>query len=335
MHPVNFPVEEDEMKKAAYDFDCAVIGGGPGGYASTLFLLRFQHRVGFFHGGKPRVEWAPFIHNYPGYERGISGKQLLRKFARHLSAYPKLTEVKSNATVRRYQNGFEIFDEKNRRYTAKKVVLATGIEDTQPVLENRDDLRKVGVLRYCSVCDGYESTHQSIAVLVADDFGLQKAMFISNWTNRITVLIPPKFKISARRKNQLAGMKIRVVPCEAMKIEWNAKRLKVKVTPDSAPAFWARVVYVELGCEVNASAFSHLRGLRRTKEGFIIVTSEQRTSIHGVYAVGDCVNQLGQVSVAVGQAAVAASCIHDSLIYEGMESSVRSKNATCRARASV
>ena len=72
--------------------------------------------------------------------------------------------------------------------------------------------------------------------------------------------------------------------------------------------------YVELGCTVNDSAWGHLRGLRRSPDGFLNTTMEQRTNIPGLFAVGDCVNLLGQISVAAGQAAVAATIIHNDLL---------------------
>ena len=73
--------------------------------------------------------------------------------------------------------------------------------------------------------------------------------------------------------------------------------------------------YVALGVEFDKTAVQHLNNLRRTKDGFIQTSSHQETSISGLYAVGDCVNALAQVSVAIGQAALAATRIHHDLFF--------------------
>jgi thioredoxin reductase (NADPH) len=55
---------------------------------------------------------------------------------------------------------------------------------------------------------------------------------------------------------------------------------------------------------------------RRTGTGFLLTDKDQRTSVPGLYAAGDCVQGLAQISVAAGQAAVAASAIHLELLSE-------------------
>ena len=76
-----------------------------------------------------------------------------------------------------------------------------------------------------------------------------------------------------------------------------------------------RTAYVSLGVKIRDSAFGHLKSLKRTQSGFILVDSLQRTSIAGAYAVGDCVNDLFQVSVAAWHAAIAATDVHNSLPF--------------------
>ncbi|MBC7692591.1 MAG: FAD-binding protein [Methylotenera sp.] len=57
-----------------WDFDCAVIGGGPGGLVSALSLKRFRRKVILLNSGKPRAAWIPKAHNLMGFPGGISGK---------------------------------------------------------------------------------------------------------------------------------------------------------------------------------------------------------------------------------------------------------------------
>jgi thioredoxin reductase (NADPH) len=88
---------------------------------------------------------------------------------------------------------------------------------------------------------------------------------------------------------------------------------KLAVHLRNGDALRVGVAYVALGTTIDHSATRHLHGLKRTKAGFVIASSHQETSIPGLYAVGDCVNSLSQVSVAVGHAAIAATRVHHDL----------------------
>lgn len=81
------------------------------------------------------------------------------------------------------------------------------------------------------------------------------------------------------------------------------------------------VAYVALGVDFSEKTIQHLRRLKRTKDGFIVTKSHQETSIPGLYAVGDCVSALAQISVAIGQAALAATRIHNHLNSKSHKSS--------------
>jgi thioredoxin reductase (NADPH) len=72
------------------------------------------------------------------------------------------------------------------------------------------------------------------------------------------------------------------------------------------------ILYPALGCAVRSDLAAAL-GARRNAEGSLIVDEHQRTSVEGLYAAGDVVSDLNQISVAVGHAAIAATAIHNSL----------------------
>lgn len=96
-----------------------------------------------------------------------------------------------------------------------------------------------------------------------------------------------------------------------MKYQERPKGILIKLKGHRAR--FVRVAYVALGVDFNTQTTKHLKGFKRTKEGFILTKSHQETSVPGLYAVGDCVNALAQVSVGIGQAALAATRIHNRL----------------------
>jgi thioredoxin reductase (NADPH) len=301
------------ISKSHWDYDCAIIGGGPAGLVSSLYLRRFNRSVILIHAGKSRAAWIPRTHNLIGYDRGISGELLLKRLFRQVNRLG-LDHYIAEGVVFCESGGFRIRVGKYGEVTARKVILATGFQDVDPDLENVIELRERGLLRYCSICDGYEYRHQPIAVLAQDDFGLQKGIFISHWTKDLRFIIPEKLKIAPQRIKEIQEVSNKVSRCSILEIEpCSNSNPGVNLYLDGRKGIYARVVYVELGCVVNSEAFKNIPKLHRTKEGFIIATLEQRTSVPGLFAIGDCVNLLGQISVAAGQAAVAATEIHNDL----------------------
>lgn len=294
-----------------FDFECAVIGGGPGGLVSSLYLARFKRSVVMINAGKPRVAWIPKTRNLSGYPKGISGQNLLRRMHRQISKYP-IELWPAEVQVTKKDDGF-IVASAQAQIRVPKVILATGIEDIQPNVQNLDTLRTRGFLRYCPVCDAYDYRNQRLTVLAQDDDGLQRALFLRRFTAHLRVVIPPDLNLGPQRIRSLKLAQVKVSQGILSGIEIARGRKGVWITlPDQRPIF-SDAIYVELGSRVREFSFSKLKKLRRTKDGFLITTQEQRTSIPGLYAVGDCVNLLGQISVAAGQAAVATTTIHDEL----------------------
>ena len=161
---------------AGWDYDCVIIGGGPGGLVAALYLRRFRRKVLVINQGTPRAAWIPKTHNLIGYDRGISGRTLLARLHSQLDSV-HTERINNSATVLRSDDGFSVELEEGSSVRARKVILATGMEDVHPKIDNVVELRRKGLLRYCSICDGYEYRNQHLAVLAQDDAGLAKALF--------------------------------------------------------------------------------------------------------------------------------------------------------------
>ncbi len=296
-----------------WDYDCAVIGGGPGGLVSSLYLKRFKRKVILINQGVPRASWIPKTHNLIGFDQGISGRNLLRRLHRHVDQVG-VDKISCLGEVKRYRDGFQVLLDEKQKLTAKKVILATGIDDVHPTLENVFELRALGLLRYCSICDAYEYQGCPVIALAKDDSGVQKALFIRQWTKDICLVIPKDLNLAPQRIRQLRSVRAKVVRTDVFELEPSRKPPGVWLHVPGKRPIYGRVAYVELGCQVKDTAFGSIKNLRKSKDGFLIATSEQRLSVPGLFAVGDCVNLLGQISVAAGQAAVAATTIHNDLL---------------------
>src|SRR5690606_38188431 len=101
-----------------------------------------------------RARWIPRIRNLIGYTQGLAGKELIRRLKKQVSSLGA-EMVRGHAVLRRDGRYFEI-KAGNRTICAKTVILATGMKDINPQVENLDDLRRRGLLAYCPICDGYD-----------------------------------------------------------------------------------------------------------------------------------------------------------------------------------
>ena len=261
--------------------------------------------------GDSRVQIVPKIRNLVGYFSGISGHQLLLRL-RHQALQYNAKMIKGEAVIYRRHDGFKVCVE-NQSYFSKYVVLATGFKDKQPKDIDMAALCKQGVIAYCPICDGFDHSDESIGVLVSSSEGFRKLKFLYNFTKRLHVILIRDIPIPSRHieKIRKLGVKVHVGALENLRFVEKRKNLQVKL--HGQKPFEVKMAYVALGMRVSKKAVEHLKKLRRTKDGLILVNSHQETSISGLYAVGDCVKALAQVSVAVGHAAVAATHIHNQL----------------------
>lgn len=166
-------------------YDCIIVGGGPGGLVSVLYLGRFRRRVLLVDAGFPRARWIPRIRNLVGYSKGLTGPQLLSRLRHQVQLYPVEFE-RGLAQVRRDRKSFQV-QVGSRQFQTRYVILATGLVDEQPDLAVIPELRSMGLLGYCPICDGYDHARQQVALLVKDSHCLRKVKYISKLCPRLTL----------------------------------------------------------------------------------------------------------------------------------------------------
>jgi thioredoxin reductase (NADPH) len=295
-----------------FDYECIIIGNGPAGLSAAIYLRRFNRNCLLVGAGKGRAGWIPKTHNLIGHPNGVTGAKLLAKMNRQVGAL-KTPRLEGFAKIERVPKGF-LVRVGRKKMTSPTVIIATGFKDIQPKIKNVAALRKRGFLRYCPVCDAFEHRHKNIVVFVKDDDGIQRALFMLRFTRRLRIIAVEKFKFTEARKIQFEKMHVSFDEDHIERIAPHGPpNCQIRIKLKKGAPFFADAAYVELGCKVNDFAFKSLKGLRKAKSGFLITTSEQKLSVPGLYAVGDCVNNLGQLSVAAGQAAIAATTIHNEL----------------------
>lgn len=290
-----------------------VIGGGPAGLAAALYLARFRRRVLLVDGGTSRAARIPRSHNYPGFPGGIVGSELLAAMREQAQRYGVRFASGCVESLSRDAAGF------TARWTdgaasAPTVVLATGVTDVAPQMPHLADALREGALRYCPVCDGFEVIGQAVGLVADHGSDTFEALYLRHFTDRLTVFpVSPDVRFDAAQQRRLAGAGVALVdePIASIRL-WDG-RVTVRhgereTVVDS--------LYSALGMKVHTELAIAL-GAEHDRHGYLMVDHRQQTSVPGLYAAGDIVKGLNQISVAVGGAAEAASAIHLALMDIG------------------
>jgi thioredoxin reductase (NADPH) len=293
--------------------DCLIIGGGPAGLTAAIYLARFHLKILVVDGGKSRASWIPCSHNHAGFPEGISGKELLERMRAQACKYGAKI-VTEQVTKLERDEGSGVFTATwgSGCERARTILLATGVTNRRPPMDEKlhDDALARGLIRYCPICDGYEVTDKKIGVIGSDSHGVAEALFIRTFTADVTLIAPDtalSLKADDHARLKAAGIGCIDGPANAVAI---SDDFIVVETANGTHAFDS--VYPALGSDTHVQ-LAQLVGADLTDNSEIPVDTHQRTSVPGLYAAGDVVLGLDQISHAMGQGGVAGTTIRNDL----------------------
>lgn len=293
-------------------FDCLVIGGGPAGLTAAIYLGRFRRSVRLIDAGDSRAALIPVSHNYPGFPEGIGGEQLLQRLRAQAARYCGEAVVQGIVSRIR-KSGDGPFEAESDLGTcrARNVILATGVVDIEPELPDIEGAVRRGLIRHCPICDGYEAAGRKVALIGHGKSGLREALFIRHFTDDLTLLtLGRDMALDERERALLGDAGIKVVEEAVDAVECKGGRIAaLRFAAGAAHVF--DTLYSSLGTQVR-SALARDLGVDLAQNGEILTDRSGRTNVEGLYAVGDVVKGLNQICSGTGQAAVAATDIHNS-----------------------
>lgn len=293
-------------------YDAVVIGGGPAGLTSALYLCRAGVHAAMVEmmGPGGQVLRTSQIDNYPGFPKGISGWELADLFDAHLVGFP-LDRYIDIVTSFIPQDDYHLLTLGEEQLAARTVIVCTGASPKPLGLPEEAAFVGRGV-SYCALCDGNFFKGQTVAVVGGGNAALEESLYLSHIVKKLYLI---------HRRSEYRGARI--------------LQEKIAQTPNIEPILKSRVTQLEghgsLSCvhvenvetgealqlEVSGlfvfigydpqSSFLPLE-IRRDPQGFIVTDAEMRTSLPGVFAAGDIRSKLcRQVATAVGDGATAAT----------------------------
>jgi thioredoxin reductase (NADPH) len=289
--------------------DTLIIGAGPAGLTGAIYLARFCRNFLVVDGGESRAGLIPRSHNHPGYPDGIEGSELLRLMRDQAERYGARIVRGLVSLLETNEDGGFVVHWSGGVERTRTVLIATGVTDNWPALRDAKDALQAGLLRFCPICDGYEVRNRRVAIIGHGCKGLGEALFMTAYTHDLTLLtLGQPLPVEERRRAADAGIKVderaltALVPGGA-----DIKALFAEGDPGSFDSIYAALGYQARSC------LGRQIGAAIADDGRFLVDDHQETTIRGVWAAGDIVRGLNQISVAMGEAAIAAAAIHNRL----------------------
>ena len=292
--------------------DCLIIGGGPAGLTAAIYLARFRLDIRVIDAGDSRASWIPCSHNHAGYPDGINGKELLRLMREQAQKYGAKIETGRVTRLEKGDDGLFTAEWGSGPQTSRAVLLTTGITNRRPPMDTQlhDDAMARGLIRYCPICDGYEVTDKKVGVIGSGTNGVGEAIFLRSYTCDVTLIAPHSaLDLTPEESEQLTAAGVKTVdgPADAIGLTENC------ITVDTAAGLMTfDSIYPALGSDTHTQ-LGEMVGATIAEDGCFLCDAKMRTSVVGLYAAGDVVHGLDQISHAMGEGGQAATTIRNDL----------------------
>ena len=292
-------------------YDTLIIGGGPAGYTAALYATRAGLDTAILERMSPGGQMAltDIIDNYPGFPEGVDGITLGMNMQMQAERFGAKTFYEDVVEVDFSDPALKIVKTSANIYRSRVIIIATGANPRELGLPNESALIGKGV-HYCAHCDGRFYKGKTVAVVGGGNSAVSDALYLSRVTDKVYVI---------HRRDSLRATKIYHDPltkAENVEFVWDSAvteiladgrvtGVKVKNLKDGAEReLNFSGLFVSIG---RKPATDFLHGVLELDEyGYIVADESTRTSIPGVFAVGDVrTKALRQVVTAVADGATA------------------------------
>jgi thioredoxin reductase (NADPH) len=288
-------------------FDCIIIGAGPGGLQAAIYLGRYNRNVLLLDKGGGRTRHARHVENYLGH-RLITGGEIIDIGIEQARSFN--VDVRREAVEKVLKNElFEVQTGKSK-YLSGFVIASTGVRDNLPQIEGLHKFLGVSFFT-CIDCDGYRTTGKKLLIVgnsihtVRLAFAM-KEMYTEDITLILTSYRPPEDHIE-----ELGDSDITLLHGEPKKL-LGEKRLGALELEDGR-LLECEAVMSDFGIRLNDKFLTGLK-LERDSRGKYLVNRRYESTLKGLYIVGPLNTGPSQIVVAAGQGAVVAMDIKKRLL---------------------
>ncbi len=287
-------------------YDAIIVGGGPAGLSAALLLGRCRRRVLVLDEGFPRNRAAAAMHGYLTRD-GISPAAFLETARAEIARYGVECRRVKAQRAEPAEGGFEIETEDGARWTARKLLIATGVADELPNIQGIDDFYGRTV-HHCPYCDGWENRDRRIAVYARKP-GL--AFSLLTWSKDIMLFSDGPVRLSRKDREHLAKHGIALHKEKILRLDGDGGKLRRVVFEDGRSI--ERDALFFSGSQHQACNIAAGIGCALNRRGTVDTNKLEMSNIPGVYVAGDASRDVQLVIVAAAEGAKAAFAINIAL----------------------
>jgi len=277
-----------------------IIGQGPAGLSAGIYTSRAGINTTII-GYEPRISGDYDIDNYFGFPETISGKELVGRGLKQALRFGVTINSDRVIGIHFDDTGKYIVKTEKDEYRTCSIILATGVSHKKPKIPDVDKYDGKGI-SYCVSCDGFFFKGKKVIVAGEGIYAANQALDLVNYTTDVTICtLGAKSTITDEFMKQLSAKDIKVMENSITSLHGDLNL--EKITFNDGSEMNASGIFVALG---DASSVDFAKTLGIFTEGnFIQVDREMKTNAPGIFAAGDCTGGFLQISVAVGEGAVA------------------------------
>ncbi len=295
------------------NFDVIIIGGSYAGLSSAMALGRSLRNTLIIDNGKPCNTQTPHSHNFLTQD-GKAPTEIFNLAKKEVEKYETIKFYKGLATSgATTENGFEIITDTNDKFTAKKLIFATGIKDTISDIKGLAECWGISII-HCPYCHGYEHRNKNTAIIANGQKAFHLASMVNNLTKNLTILTNEKADFNTEQLKKLNNNDIKIIETTISEIEHKNGELKNLIFNDGSkksfdvaygviPFTQHSDIPVSLGCEL-------------TEEGYIKIVAFQKTTVPNIYVCGDNSNMMRSIANAVSSGNIAGAIVNGELVNE-------------------
>ncbi|MGM0645009.1 MAG: NAD(P)/FAD-dependent oxidoreductase [Thermodesulfobacteriota bacterium] len=284
------------MKK----YEVIVVGAGPAGLSAAIYTARAGMST-LILGCEPKISGDYDIDNYFGFPETITGKELLERGKRQAKRFG--VEMRCDRVLGIHPTAEEDFEIKTETGSVKacSIILSTGVSRIRPGIEDLSGYEGKGV-SYCVSCDGFFFRNKQVMVVGEGIFAANQALELTQYTPHVSICSQGKpLSMTEPFKEKLKEAGIPIKERKIQRVE--GEDVLERVVYDDGSEEAVDGLFIALG-EASSLDFAYSLGLMRNGV-FLQADEEQKTNFPGVFAAGDCVGRFLQISVAVGEGAIA------------------------------
>ena len=294
-------------------FDVIIIGGSYAGLSAALTLGRATRNVLVIDAGKPCNRQTPHSHNFLTHD-GDEPAAISKVAKAEVLKYPTVRFLEGKAiSAKQIDRGFNVGTENSENFTARKILLATGLKDVLPDIKGLAECWAISAI-HCPYCHGYEVKNEKIGLLMNGEHAFEMAKTLNHWNKDLTVLTNGKSQLSAEQSEKLKSKSITVIEYEVAELLHNNGYLK-DVVFKNGEKIALKAIYLKWDVEQHGN-FNEQLGFELTDLKTIKVDEQQQSTAKGVYAAGDCATLFRSLSIITAAGTMAAVVMNKEMISE-------------------